>query len=167
MPDAPLPFHLQPGTVWMVENLLPQAAGVAVRSPCAKSQRGVLVFRSDGTIIGRGCNAQPEPFACDGSDACRASCNKLCEHAEAAALRDAGRIHPQAVAHLLHVKVVRGVAVPSGPPSCWQCSRAILAAGISTVWLLHEEGVKGYTAQDFHRLTWEHERPGLPLAEVR
>ena len=160
MPDAPLPFHRQPGAAWMVENLLPQAAAVAVRSPCAKSKRGVLVFRSDGTILGRGCNAQPAPFNCDGSDACMASCAKLCEHAEQAALRDAGRIHPQAAVHLLHVKVVRGVAVPSGPPSCWQCSRAILAAGVSTVWLLHEGGVRGYDAEDFHVQTLAH--AGLP-----
>lgn len=161
MADAPLLFHEQPGAVRLVESLLPLAAAAAVRSPCAKSQRGVLVFRADGTVVGRGFNAQPKPFACDGSDACRASCGKLCEHAEAAALRDAGPIHPQAVVHLLHVKVVRGVAVPSGPPSCWQCSRAILAAGISSVWLLHQGGVKGYTAEDFHRLTLEHER--LPV----
>ena len=145
----------------MVENLLPQAAVVAVKSPCAKSKRGVLVFRSDGTVVGRGVNAQPAPFACDGSETCRASCAKLCEHAEQAALRDAGRLHPQAVLHMLHVKVVNGVAVPSGPPSCWQCSRAILAAGISTVWLLHEDGVRGYSAEDFHRRTLEHE--GLPV----
>jgi deoxycytidylate deaminase len=146
----------------MVESLLPQAATVAAQSPCAKSQRGVLVFHSNGDIVGRGFNAQPKPFACDGSDACRASCAKLCEHAEQAALRNTGRIHPQvAVLHMLHVKVVHGEAVPSGPPSCWQCSRAILAAGISTVWLLHEEGVKGYTVNEFHRLTLEHE--GLPV----
>jgi deoxycytidylate deaminase len=160
-----------PKLIVLVERLLPDAAKVAVRSPCAKSQRGAIVFDSDGLIvgrgfiIGRGFNAQPKPFACDGSDACRSSCAKLCEHAEQAAIRDSGRYAQGA--HMLHVKVIRGVAVPSGEPSCWQCSRAILAAGIQTMWLLHDDGVRGYTAADFHRLTWQHERPDVPLSEVR
>lgn len=151
--------HMTP-TIETVERLLPQAAAAAVRSPCAKSQRGVLIFRCDGSIVATGHNAQPPPFTCDGSEACRAGCGKLCVHAEVAALRGIGLARP-ADLHLLHVKVVHGVAVPSGPPSCWQCSREILATGIAAVWLLHEEGVCMYTSDHFHAQTLAH--CGLPV----
>jgi hypothetical protein len=57
---------------------------------------------------------------------------------------------------MLHVKVVKGIATISGPPSCWQCSRLILEAGIAGMWLLHSEGLHRYTAEEFHRLTLEH-----------
>lgn len=55
---------------------------------------------------------------------------------------------------MLHVKVdASGQMVVSGPPSCDQCSKLILRAGIAGVWLLHEEGWKRYTAQEFHEAT--------------
>jgi deoxycytidylate deaminase len=147
-----------------VRVLEPVAVRVAMRSPCAKSKRGVLVVSMTerdwpDCLVGSGFNAQSEPFACDGSDACRAACGKLCVHAEAAALREAAGLARRA--HLLHVKAVDGKAVPSGPPSCWQCSREILSAGISTVWLLHESGWTPYPAAEFHRLALEHEH--LPV----
>jgi deoxycytidylate deaminase len=146
----------------VVWSMIPRAVQVALRSPCAKSRRGVVIFDEHG-VIASGCNAQPAPFACDGSDACRAACGKLCVHAEAAALRDAGRFAVRG-AHMLHVKAEKGVPVASGPPSCWQCSREILAAGVAKVWLLHDDGVRGYTAVEFHRLTLQH--CGLPALGV-
>lgn len=92
------------------------AVKVAMLGPCAKSRRGVLIVDPNtGKIDGWGFNAQPEPFACDGSDACRAACGKLCVHAEVAAMLDAGGLVRGA--HLIHVKAVDGKAVPSGPPS--------------------------------------------------
>lgn len=132
------------------------AVAEANRSPCTKSKRGVVFFSHDsitpGRIISRGHNAQPEPFGCDGSDACRAACNKLCEHAEAAALRKID-LHG-ASGDLLHVKTVDGQLVPSGGPSCWQCSRAILAdRRVDGVWLFHEDGWRRYTPTEFHALT--------------
>lgn len=143
----------------IVMEALEWATYIATLGPCAKSKRGVVIFKEDG-IIGHDYNAPPKPFVCDGSEACRASCNKLCVHAESAALLYVG-VEGAHGAHLLHVKVVDGKPVPSGPPSCWQCSREILAAGIATVWLLHEDGLRSYTAEEFHRLTLE--RCGLPV----
>lgn len=143
----------------LVRKLEPVAVVLAAAGPCAKSKRAALVFNAFGAVLGEGFNAQPKPFACDGSAACRASCGKICVHAEAAALRNAeGRTQGM---HMLHVKAVDCKAVPSGPPSCWQCSREILAAGISMVWLLHESGWTPYPAAEFHRRTLEHER--LPV----
>lgn len=150
---------------WMrrviVRRLEADLVRAAQSGPCAKSKRAVFIVRPSGVVVGRGVNAQPGPFECDGSEGCRATCSKLCVHAEMAALRHAGR---DAIgAHLIHVKAVadKVVGEVSGPPSCWQCSREILDAGISMVWLLHEGGWTPYDAAEFHRLTLEHER--LPV----
>ena len=131
------------------------ATSIGAQSPCAKSKRGVVVFQTGGAmptqLIASGCNGPPGDFVCDGSDACRAVCGKIAVHAEDRAIRGAGRFAEGA--DLLHVKVVDGVAVPSGGPSCWQCSRTIVDAGIEGVWLLHADGLRRYTAAEFHCLT--------------
>lgn len=110
------------------------------RSPCAKSKRGAAVFRracSTGCcerVLGVGWNAQPVPFSCTGSSACKAACGKLCLHAEARAIRAAWREWTGGV-ELVHAKVVNGLLVPGGGPSCWQCSREVLDVGLAAVWL--------------------------------
>ena len=64
------------------------------------------------------------------------------------------------------VDVLVPVAVSSDGTSCWQCSRAVLLAGISRVWLLQAAPgyypfdiaaavLRSYTAAEFHRLTLE------------
>ena len=91
-----------------------------------------------------------------------AHCPRLAVHAEQAALLIAGL--DARGAHLLHVKVKDGVAVTSGPPSCVECSKLILHAGIAVVWLYEErEGAPqlvGYPAADFHAASLAHD--GLP-----
>jgi len=162
---------------WLVRRAVQEAR----RSPCAKSKRGVVIWRPapdsgdlDGHVEALGFNAQPPGFVCDGSSACKAACAKICEHAEAAALRDLGPRCQDQRLELLHVKVVvptgghpRCAArlADSGPPSCWQCSKAILLDGrVAGVWLFHESGWRRYTPADFHRLTLEH--CGLPVLEA-
>jgi deoxycytidylate deaminase len=73
------------------------------------------------------------------------------ERAILAALADGIQLGPGW--ELLHVRVVNGKAVPSGPPSCVKCSRLILESGISTMWLLHTEGLVAYAAERFHELS--------------
>lgn len=51
----------------------------AVRSPCRKSKRGVVIWHRDLGRIAGGFNYQPDPWACSGSEQCRANCNKLHE----------------------------------------------------------------------------------------
>ena len=128
---------------------------------CMKSSRGAAIFDQSGAIRGVGRNA-PVLGTCDGSDECRASCPKVCEHAEAAALRalgrGAGRTPSRIKLELVHVKLVDGDLVAGGPPSCWQCSKLILADGrIAGVWLYraHPDGDywKRYTAEQFHEIT--------------
>lgn len=166
------------------------AVDAAGRSLCAKSKRGAAVFRracSTGCcerVLGIGWNAQPGPFVCTGSDACKAACGKLCVHAELRAIRAAIGNGWAGSLELVHAKVVDGQLVAGGGPSCWQCSREILDVGIAAVWLFEavritasdvtgdvvsaESGLLGtwrrYSAEEFHRATAAHH--GLQL-EVR
>jgi len=130
-------------------------------SPCEKSKRGVVVFQGS-EVLSRGHNAQPEPFHCNGSAECKSSCAKLCEHAEAMALR---KLDSSVVeGDMLHVKVVDGRLAVSGGPSCWQCSRMVLAdRRIRGFWLYHEDGWKRYSSEEFHRATLK--ECGLPVLE--
>lgn len=150
---------------------LKAAVAVARLSPCMKSQRGVVIFDLERGVLARGTNHRVDEQSCDGSPACRSACAKLCVHAELDALTAYFK-PPQLLGkypwvHMLHVKVVDGHPVPSGPPSCWQCSRHIVNSGIRWMWLLHEDGLKRYTACEFHRLTLEHCELVEPSKETR
>lgn len=133
-------------------------------SPCAKSKRGVVLFCRSYGLLGVGSNHPPAGFRCDGSDECHASCNRVCVHAEMDALAQfcqelqdnllvrvdqRGPIRPE----MLHVKVVDGGAVASGQPSCWQCSRHVINFGVTVFWLLHEDGLRAYSPDEFHAHT--------------
>lgn len=139
-------------------NVIAEAIALANKSPCAKSKRGVVIWEpgtNGGILLSGGHNAPPFGFPCDGSAACRANCNKLCEHAEQEALRVL-TIHPipGVELELLHVKTVDGQLVPSGGPSCWQCSRSIARdTRIAGVWLYHVDGWRRYEPAEFHELT--------------
>jgi len=148
---------------------LDRAVAAARKSPCAKSQRGVIVWNRPGLPPPRtrwsfflGWNHPPRGLSCDGSQWCKQWCSKLCVHAEADAIASAMRgCHSLEGWDMLHVKIVGGVAAPSGPPSCWQCSRTIVDAGIGRMWLLHESGLRSYSADEFHELTLQ--TCGLPV----
>ena len=131
------------------EEALEEAVKIGTRSPCVKSKRGVVIFHRDmSQVLAAAFNTPPEGFVCGHDEQCRRFCGKLCVHAEVGALIQAGE---RAVGYdMLHVKVVDGKAVASGPPSCTDCSKAILEAGISSMWLLHENGLRVYSAREFH-----------------
>lgn len=135
------------------QELLRAALNVGRGSPCAKSKRGVAMRTpSRPGLIARGWN-YPAIGRCDGSEACRRDCGKICVHAEQAVLL----VERGCGAEMLHVKVVDGHGVPGGPPSCAECSKAILAAGVEWMWLWEEArgGWVRYTARDFHLATLE------------
>lgn len=153
---APLPTSHALPDVLGFEDALAVAIEQAGTSSCMKSKRGVVIWSTyTGELLASGTNRPPPRFPCDGSFACRTHCNKLCTHAELNAILDVG----DAGCHgdeLLHVKIIDGRAVASGPPSCWQCSRQIVAEGIGGVWLLHDEGWKRYVGDEFHEATLRH-----------
>jgi deoxycytidylate deaminase len=142
------------------QEMIDKAVDAAKRSHCAKSKRGAVIYDpANARLLGRGWNGQPEPLTCSGSEACRASCAKLCVHAEARAIHSAllsthADHHLLSETVLLHAKVVDGQLVAGGGPSCWQCSREILDQDLRGVWLfLEPDHWKLYSAIDFHRET--------------
>jgi len=156
---------------------LEHAIKEACKSPCL-SKRGVVIFWPNGSLLGRGHNHQPAPFMCTGDAACKANCGKSAIHAEQQAILNALNFATSVNgASLLHVKVKEGQAVYSGPPSCLECSKLILAADIGDVWLLHNpieqqysrfgemrhDGLTRYTAEEFHRATCQHH--GISLVQ--
>jgi hypothetical protein len=136
------------------------AIAAANEGSCGKSRRGVSAYREAGYpyVVARGHNAPPPGFACDGSDACKAACAKVCIHAEQAVL-DQEFFGPRFAepVYLVHVKTVDGKLVAGGGPSCWQCSRAIRAAKnrVAGIWLYLEDGLRWrlYEPDEFHEQT--------------
>lgn len=148
-------------------HVVDRAVEIAQYSPC-RSKRGAVIFvRATGGIVAHGYNFKPRGFDCDGSAACKSTCRGEAVHAEQSALMLAG-VGQAAGRDLLHVKVVDGVLVASGGPSCIQCSKLAMAAGIAGVWLYHDEGWRRYEMTEFHRLSLEsaaHGRaPAIPPA---
>ncbi len=129
----------------------------SLKSPC-QSKRGAVIWAND-RIISVGYNHQPEPFACDGSARCKSTCGRTAVHAEQHAIVRAGL--EIGGAQMLHVKTVNGALVASGEPSCLECSKLILASGITFMWLYESIGWVRYNADAFHRLSAE--RHGIQL----
>lgn len=133
-----------------------EAARLAAESPCAKSKRGVVLFDGEDDaerivcIAGKGFNGPPAGFVCGNNESCRASCAKLCLHAEERAIREAlVEWGDPAGLQLLHVKVENGDIVPGGGPSCWQCSRLVVDVGLRGVWLLEADVSKCLACKRF------------------
>lgn len=150
------------------EEARDRAIAAATSSPCAKSKRGVALWHPHTAALWVACNT-PAVGRCDGSEACRAACPRICIHAEQSVLLLAGRANGRGPkgAELLHVKVVptrssTGIVdvdsfalTASGPPSCVECSKLLLAAGVAGVWLYHENGWRRYETLEFHERTLE------------
>lgn len=133
---------------------LSKAIEMSSYSLCGKSKRGVVIWNPFGNNWVGGWNEPPDTFMCQEIDICEKYCGQLCVHAEQNALLKAGP-HMVAPLELLHVKTVDGKAVPSGKPSCLECSKLILAVGVNikVVWLLHVGGLQAYGAREFHEET--------------
>ena len=144
------------------EEILEEAIASANNSIC-RSKRGAVIFRlrkdQVDVLASSGWNHQPT-FLCDGSETCKSTCGKTAVHAEQSAILRMGPWRWSPHFEILHVKTVDGLLVPSGPPSCLECSKLILEAGIEHVWLFHEDGWKRYGAGEFHQLTMEHHQIG-------
>lgn len=141
----------------VVEWALNEAVKEAAKSKC-QSQRGVVIWNERNGLMGSGHNRPPLPFICDGSDKCRANCGKTAVHAEQNALLDFTRRKHDidlSECEMIHIKIIDGVAVPSKEPSCWQCSKLILEAGLRAMWLYQDEGLVRYTPTEFHKATMD------------
>jgi len=133
----------------------PRGARSALRhanmSTC-KSRRGAAVV-TDTHGIFAAHNHMPQGQYCTSDAACKATCARTAVHAEQAALLLAGVVARGS--EMVHVKSVDGVLVASGPPSCIDCSKLMVEAGIVAVWLYHGDGWMRYEMADFHMRTLE------------
>lgn len=143
--------------VAILENLRPPqfaidaAVAEARKSPCAKSQRGVVLYNDEDTdrwaagslevydmramIAGAGFNGPPRGFSCMGAERCGDACARLCLHAEDRAIRASGLLDDVVDLVLVHVKVVNGELVAGKRPCCEACSKVIVETGVKGVWL--------------------------------
>lgn len=163
-------------------NVIERARQAAMASPCGHSKRGSVVYRHEypmfGRVFGVGWNHPPAPMICDNSVVCHVDCSVLCVHAEDAALLEGVPkaaevcIEPEQLS-IVHVKVIDGVIVPGGAPSCVYCSKQILEVRIGVVWLYelseHPLAVRGrwkpYNALEFHQASLRN--TGRPSAAIR
>ena len=130
----------------------------AIAGPCRKSRRGALLLADNMLEIG--VNRRADGRACTGSAACRASCAQICNHAEEAAVIGAMRRRARLEnVHVLHVAIGEDDKPRSDKiaPSCITCSRLMLAAGVSVVWLWGLTGARHewcpWPMRDFHEAT--------------
>lgn len=141
-----------------------EAISVAKRSPCQKRKVGVVIYRCirGGLPGGReivvetegiGCNGPPQigveggasqEGRCDGSPACRRDCAKRCVHAEPRAIDTLlPRERDQGFLRMVHVKLSdAGLLTACDGPSCVECSKIILDAGIGGIWLFESRVVE-------------------------
>lgn len=144
-------------------HIVDLAVEISVMSPC-RSKRGAVVFQpSNGNLVSHGYNYKPRGFGCDGSEVCKQTCRTEAIHAEQQALFAGGKWVEGS--DLLHVRTIDGLVVPSGGPSCAQCSKLALVTGIVGVWLFHETGWRRYAIVEFHQLSIEADRQRAEAAE--
>jgi deoxycytidylate deaminase len=137
------------------KHIVQFAIEASLNSPC-RSKRGAALFEGDA-LYSCGWNHKPKGFECDGSEECKRTCGREAVHAEQMALIGSGS-YICSDADMLHVKTVDGKLVPSGGPSCIECSKLILHSRIAGMWLYHEDSWKRYDAAEFHRLSVENHR---------
>lgn len=133
-----------------------RAIAIAQMSTCAKSKRGAIMAHPDTHTIFEAFNGPPRTFECTRDTECWSSCNRVAVHAEERLLLTPGARAYAPGSHIVHARVnsETGDLLPSGCPSCWQCSRMIVECEVGWVWLYHDDGEwTPYQAAAFHELT--------------
>lgn len=155
-----------------LRELLSTLRDWATRGPCQKSKRGAL-FIGDNDVRGLGVNAPP-CGPCMGTDACRAQCSTLCNHAERNAIAAGllkGRRFERDIRkmHVFHLAVDdAGEPRSKLEPSCISCSNFMLEVGVEVVWLYGQDDFLGYMRwhpwrmAEFHKTTLQN--CGLPVS---
>lgn len=136
------------------QDAIDLAISTSALSPC-RSKRGAVIASPHVSGLVAGFNYKPGSVECDGSAACKLRCGIEAVHAEQNALMRC--LFPRG-ATMVHVKTEDGKLVPSGGPSCVECSKLMLHAGVEAMWLFHESGWRKYPMEDFHRLSLEARR---------
>lgn len=162
-----------------IERWMDEAAAVALKSPCQKSQRGAVVVKDD-RLLGKAYNGPPSGQTCNPCLRANIRDNtrfELCHgvHAEERAVRNAlAATGAEGVkgARLYYVKTKDGEIRPSGGIACKQCSGIILDSGIAEVVMWQADAHQGmksaeiiqtahfvvYSARKFDELALEYVR---------
>lgn len=137
------------------DHLVAIALEAASSSTC-RSQRGAVAFTGNELegreLVAVGFNQKPGG-ACDGSEACKATCRREAVHAEQALLSSGVDLAAGGAVEVLHVKRAGGRLAVSGGPDCVECSKLLMFAGVVAVWLYHVDGWRRYPIEEFHRLS--------------
>lgn len=132
---------------------------MAASNSTCRSQRGAVAFNGRENepreLVAVGFNQKPDG-SCDGSEACKANCRREAVHAEQALLASGADLTG---ADVIHVKAIARALAVSGGPSCVECSKILMLAGVAAVWLYHVEGWRRYPIAEFHALSLEASRP--------
>lgn len=144
----------RPGGARPPQDVIDLAINFSTLSPCRSKRGAVATFPYMSERIAA-YNSKPDGVACDGSAECKSRCGVEAVHAEQKVLLMG--VFPRG-ATMVHVKTEDGKLVPSGGPSCVECSKLMLHAGVEAMWLFHESGWRKYPMEDFHRLSLEARR---------
>ncbi len=152
MPRVLAGSELEEAVRWMG-----MAVQESARSPCELDKRGVIIVKG-GELIGKGVNAPPPGFRCEAAY-CQPTCRTYAVHAEMNAIIDA--VHQGndvRGARMYHARGEQGRLVDSRQPRCADCSKHILALGLTDFVLKHSEGYTVYKAEELNRLSLGNQR---------
>ncbi len=147
------------------ERWMERAAEAARKSLCLRSKCGAVIVKG-GMVVGGGYNAPPK------DNLARRTClteyelpqrfkydRTCCVHAEWRAIMDTLKTNPEKIegARLYFIRVDEGGAIrKAGKPYCTVCSRLALDVGLAEFTLWHEEGIRAYPTEEYHRLSAEY-----------
>ncbi len=133
------------------------AVELSASSPCERDKRGVVIVKG-GELIGKGVNAPPPGFCCELAY-CQPTCRTYAVHAEMNAIIDAMSLgNDVRGARMYHARGEQGRLVDSRQPRCADCSKHILAFGLTGFVLKHAEGYTVYGTEEFTRLSLENRK---------
>lgn len=145
------------------EEYFAEAAKEANKSLCKKAKCGAVIVLG-GEIVGRGYNAPPNDDIKKSKCDCEFSSVSMkpksdrtcCVHAEWRAIIDGVRRQGTLEGSSLYFTRVDegGAIVRSGKPYCTVCSRLALDTGIEYFFLWHDDGIKGYEAEEYNDLSY-------------
>lgn len=99
----------------------------SLSATCSKDSRGVVVFNSEGKIIGKAANGPLWPYQCE-PKRCSFICGVYAMHAERLALINALNAQPNIFgASILHLRTIDGEIQTSGPLRCADCTGYMMA----------------------------------------
>lgn len=132
--------------VELIDNMIKKGS----LGTCNKSKRVSAIVYSNGISVIE-TNSPPFPFVCQNDLRCQSICNQICVHAEERAILSAFKKYGDVDNCIcLHLKIVNGIPVVSGDPSCITCARKLLECDVKYMYLWQKDGWKRWTSEEFY-----------------